>query len=100
MNDGSFGSRRGLVPTHGSRHKCIRAGCQVQVPYNLAACRRDWARLPKPMRDEVYDTWDGGRGAGSGKHTRALIEATQLLAQLDADEAPADRRPALLGEGC
>jgi hypothetical protein len=37
-------------------HRCPRPGCKVIVPDGQLACREDWNRLSKPVRDEIWGT--------------------------------------------
>ena len=34
--------------------------------------RHDWRAVPKALRDQVWRTWQSGRGAGSNAHIVAL----------------------------
>ena len=56
-------------------HKCPAPRCNRQVPEDRLACRNDWYRLPKDIRDRVWAAWFGG-GAGTDEHTEAIMEAT------------------------
>jgi hypothetical protein len=55
----------------GVTHACP-GGCGRQVARNQFACKGCWFRLPKPMRNAIWDGWNDKPGAN---HTRALSVA-------------------------
>lgn len=63
--------------TTAAHHKCPAPGCEASVPPDMLACRNDWYRLPRGLRNRIWAAWAGGAGAGSGKHTAAVREAVQ-----------------------
>jgi hypothetical protein len=42
-------------------HACHWPGCQAQVPPAMWGCRRHWYRLPKALRDRVWDAYVPGQ---------------------------------------
>lgn len=76
----------GVAPTHPCPGP--RCGGEVDVPWHMFMCRRDWYTLPNTFRRAVWSTWQDGRGAGTAAHRaalRAAIDAARNLAA--ADEA-------------
>jgi len=67
-------------------HKCPGDGCDQGIPYNRLMCRADWYRVPKPLRDAVWETWDSGRGAASAAHTAAILAAIDACNRARAAE--------------
>lgn len=60
-------------------HQCPRKGCTQRVPQHRLMCGGCWFSLPKPLRDKVWQTWRGGRGAGTAEHMQAMAEAIEHL---------------------
>jgi hypothetical protein len=44
-----------------SEHTCHATGCQTEVPPKLFMCRKHWFRLPKEMRDLVWENYVPGQ---------------------------------------
>lgn len=59
-----------------STHPCPAPECARQVPDHLFACRADWYRLPKPLRDDI---WRGYHGSFA-EHLAAMVDAEQWFA--------------------
>jgi hypothetical protein len=60
-----------------STHDCP-GGCGAQVARHMLACKRDWYRLPKELREAVWDGWQrrrSGRPNGVRDHARAVRAA-------------------------
>lgn len=49
--------------------------CGAQVPHHQLACKPCWARLPKPLRDDVNDAYRNRRRDGAMPHLRAVSAA-------------------------
>lgn len=43
------------------RHTCHWPGCEQQVPPAMWGCRPHWFRLPKALRDRVWDAYVSGQ---------------------------------------
>lgn len=56
-------------------HPCP-GGCGADVPHHQLACKPDWFRLPKPLRDEINAAYPRRR-ANPLRHTRAIAEASR-----------------------
>lgn len=46
-------------------HRCAAPGCDKQVPMNMLMCLAHWRRLPKPIRDAIWETYRAGTSAGT-----------------------------------
>ena len=42
-------------------HTCHATGCKTPVPPRMFMCGRDWYRLPKAMRDAIWDAYVPGQ---------------------------------------
>lgn len=42
-------------------HHCHWPGCKEQVPPALWGCRKHWYRLPKHLRDRIWETFRPGQ---------------------------------------
>jgi hypothetical protein len=72
--------------SHPTTHKCPKNGCDRQVARWLFACRQHWLELPRPVRDAVLCTWQGGLGEpGTETHAAAIAEAIRVM-NGDGDE--------------
>ena len=60
-------------------HKCPRDGCDEQIRADRLMCLADWAAVPKPLKDDVWRTWNRGRGAGTPQHTQAIAAAINAV---------------------
>jgi len=59
-------------------HTCPAPGCEVVVSDTLLMCKPHWYRLPKRLRDAIWDTYrDPGPGSQAHKHN--IGEAVRLL---------------------
>lgn len=56
-------------------HECP-GGCGVRVAYVRLACNRCWARLPKPLRDDVLLAYRW-RKDDPMRHLRAVSKALE-----------------------
>jgi capsular polysaccharide biosynthesis protein len=43
------------------RHTCHAKKCLVEVPPKMFMCKRHWYRLPKRMRDKVWELYVPGQ---------------------------------------
>lgn len=60
-------------------HECPATGCTRRVGIHMLMCRPHWYMVPKPLRDDVWDAYAGGMGAGSGEHTDAITAAIDAV---------------------
>lgn len=67
-------------------HQCPRKGCKRRVPQNRLMCGACWFSLPKTIRDLVWRTWNGGKGARSEAHIEAMAKAVEHLPPLGGDK--------------
>ncbi len=54
---------------------CPVPGCGVQIDQTRLMCRRDWYRVPKRLRDQVWRTWRSGKGVNSREQQQAVLRA-------------------------
>jgi hypothetical protein len=54
---------------------CPVPGCRVQIDQTRLMCRRDWYRVPKRLRDQVWRTWRSGKGVNSREQQQAVLRA-------------------------
>lgn len=58
-------------------HVCPNPPCKAQVSDNMLACRKDWYRLPRSLRNRIWVAWAEGEGAGSPEHSGLVRQAIQ-----------------------
>jgi hypothetical protein len=56
----------------GATHKCPAPECDIAVPLERLACRRDWSRLPLEIRAEIWRAYRAGEAVN---HRHATAEA-------------------------
>ncbi len=61
-----------LTPLRAWASHCPVPGCVEFIDGSRLMCRRDWYLVPKPVRDEVWRTWQSGQGAFSAEHQQAV----------------------------
>lgn len=42
-------------------HKCHWTGCDIEIPAKLWGCSGHWFRLPKELRDKIWQTYRPGQ---------------------------------------
>lgn len=68
-------------------HHCPVPGCAAAgLPDSLLMCRRDWARVARPLQRAVYAAYKGGEGRGTPELARAQDAA--IRAATAARETP------------
>lgn len=67
-------------------HRCPAIGCERLVPDNKLMCPSDWYKIPKPIRNAVWRTWNRGAGAGSIEHLHAMGAAIRSLTRRQEDK--------------
>ena len=60
------------------RHHCHWPGCNEQVPPAMWGCRAHWFKLPKPLRDRIWATYDPGQEI-DGSPTEAYLDAAEAV---------------------
>ena len=43
------------------RHRCLKPGCQVMMPYSKLACPPHWHELPRPLKSAIYANYKPGQ---------------------------------------
>ena len=51
---------------------CQVPSCNEQIDPSRLMCRHHWYRVPKQLRDQVWATWQSGRGILSTEHQSAV----------------------------
>lgn len=60
-------------------HQCPADGCAEVVPDEMLFCRRDWYRVPRPLRAAVLRAYAGGEGLGSEELSHAQDAAIRAV---------------------
>ena len=50
-----------IVRKVATKHTCHWPGCKKPVPPRLWGCKRHWFRLPKSIRDEIWNQYQPGQ---------------------------------------
>jgi hypothetical protein len=62
------GPGRQQTPLRPAAVVCPVPGCHELIDPSRLMCRRDWHRVPRRLRDQVWYTWRSGQGASSRAH--------------------------------
>lgn len=62
-------------------HKCPGPDCSRQVADHMLMCRPHWYQVPRTLRDDVWNAWQNGAGAGSEEHNQAIITAIEAISK-------------------
>lgn len=81
---GNRDPRRGAV----ALHPCPVRHCTGQLGPSVFICHDQWQMVPKPLRDEVWATWDRGRGKDSDEFRAAVRAAAESVVLSAPGEAP------------
>jgi hypothetical protein len=49
-----------------SDHTCHATSCPVEVPPKMLMCKKHWGMVPKPIRNQVWATYQFGQENGTG----------------------------------
>lgn len=73
-----MGSKSDYVQRQGQDrdHECHWPGCSVQVPPAMWGCKPHWFRLPKHLRDRIWDAYVPGQEI-YGTPSEAYLEVAQ-----------------------
>ena len=69
-----------------SKHLCHWPGCLMPVPPKLWGCKRHWFRLPKLLRDRIWQTYVPGQEitkTPSPEYIQAALEVQQWIKEND-----------------
>jgi hypothetical protein len=55
-------------------HTCHWPGCKLQVPPSMWGCKQHWFKLPKNLRDRIWNTYRIGQEV-DGRPSMDYIEA-------------------------
>jgi hypothetical protein len=59
-------------------HQCPGNNCTRRVSHDMLACKAGWFKIPKRLRDAVWDAYSYP-GPGSSEHMVACAEAVEAL---------------------
>jgi len=77
-------------------HHCHWPGCDEQVPPAKWGCARHWFKLPKPLRDRIWRTFDPGQEVRGTPSPAYLAAARDAQAWIRANAEPDDQRAVAL----
>ncbi len=60
------------------QHHCHWPGCPRQVPPAMWGCREHWFRLPKYLRDKIWDAYEPGQEIRMDPSEAYLEAATEV----------------------
>jgi hypothetical protein len=60
-------------------HQCPVNGCPRRVAMHMLMDRDHWYMVPRPLRNAVWDAYDGGFGAGTPEHMDAIRAAVEAV---------------------
>ena len=63
-------------------HHCHWPGCETQVPPAMWGCKSHWFKLPKRLRDRIWDTYEIGQEATMSPSDEYLAVAFEVEAWL------------------
>jgi hypothetical protein len=66
---------------------CHVPHCNEQIDPSRLMCRRHWYRVPKQLRDQVWATWQSGRGTLSSEHQSAVRMAVSACRDRTGSES-------------
>lgn len=75
-------------------HHCHWPGCPEQVPPAKWGCARHWFKLPKPLRDRIWRTFDPGQEVNATPSAAYLAAARDVQHWIKANTEP-DAQPRL-----
>ena len=71
-------------------HHCHWPGCGAQVPPAMWGCLRHWKRIPKHLRDRIWDAFRPGQETNrtpSREYVRAAREVQNWIAENYPEES-------------
>ena len=74
MNKAEYVKRQGQTRDH----HCHWPGCEKQVPPAMWGCREHWFRLPKRLRDRIWETYEPGQEIDMTPSEEYLAVATEV----------------------
>lgn len=77
-----------MTTTRRLPHYCHAEGCARRVPPRMFMCRDHWYRLPKAMRDRVWELYVPGQERRMDPSPEYLAHAMACIDYVAAAEAP------------
>lgn len=68
-------------------HRCAAYRCNMQVPDNMLMCRPHWFKVPKALRDGIWETYRRGPTAEYRANVR---EAIRVVAEKEGRLRPSN----------
>ncbi|MGD9797565.1 MAG: hypothetical protein AB7V15_05585 [Acidimicrobiia bacterium] len=65
------------------RHGCHWPGCETQVPPAMWGCKAHWFKLPKRLRDAIWDEYVPGQEARMDPSDEYLTVAREVQAWIE-----------------
>ena len=66
-------------------HECHRPGCDRQVPPAMWGCKAHWFKLPKRLRDAIWDAYVPGQEARMDPSDDYLVVAREVQEWIKAN---------------
>lgn len=66
-------------------HECHWPGCETQVPPAMWGCKKHWFKLPKSLRDKVWNAYVPGQEARMDPSDEYLAVAQEVQAWIKAN---------------
>lgn len=60
-------------------HACHWPGCKRQVRPAMWGCREHWYKLPKHLRDRIWQTYAPGQEEGKADVSREYLDAARAV---------------------
>ena len=80
------------------KHGCHWPGCEVQVPPAMWGCKDHWFRLPKRLRDAIWDAYVPGQEARMDPSDEYLAVAREVQEWIALPDSPTKLPPRWPGE--
>lgn len=69
-------------------HRCHWPGCTKQVPPALWGCKTHWYRLPRHLRDLIWETYEPGQEVDLSPSAEYLDVADKVQAWIKQNGGP------------
>lgn len=68
-------------------HHCHWPGCERQVPPAMWGCKAHWFKLPKRLRDRIWETFDPGQEVSMTPSDEYLAVANEVQEWIKANHS-------------
>lgn len=69
-------------------HTCHWPGCNKQVPPAMWGCKEHWYKLPKRLRDKIWETYTIGQEQGIALITNEYVKAAREVQEWIKEHYP------------